>query len=79
MGDMRVRLTWRDCKPLDHICNPIFRLRANERIAKYYLHGFTQSSLCERVKMHQRRQDVFSFTVIVTKEIFESGNMIVRF
>ena len=31
MGHMRVRLTWRDCKPLDHFCNPIFRLRANER------------------------------------------------
>ena len=31
MAHMRGRLTWRDRKPLYHFCNPIFRLRANER------------------------------------------------
>ena len=41
--------------------------------AKHYLHDFTQSSSCERVKMHQRRQDVFSFTVLWRKKFLKAA------
>ena len=41
--------------------------------AKHYLHDNTQSFSCERVKMHQRRQDAFSFTVLWRKKFLKAA------
>ena len=29
------RLTWRDCKPLDHFCNPIFKVNQTSRFMRH--------------------------------------------